>query len=64
MLADNKQIDKGTTMRYKNRSAALEQPAMKSLGGGPQLVCGRPALALNSALVPQTLSCLVCVEDS
>ena len=33
-------------------------------GGGLQLVCGRPILALSSALVPQTLSCLVCVEDS
>ena len=33
-------------------------------GGGLQLVCGRPTLALCSALVPQTLSCLVCVEDS
>ena len=33
-------------------------------GGGLQLVCGRPTLALSSALVPQTLSCLVCVEDS
>ena len=29
-----------------------------------QLVCGRPTLAHSSALVPQTLSCLVCVEDS
>ena len=28
-------------------------------GGGLQLVCGRPTLALSSALVPQTLSCLV-----
>ena len=38
-------------------------------GGGSgeeklQLVCGRPTLALGSALVPQTLSCSVCVEDS
>ena len=35
-------------------------------GGGLQLVlvCGRPTLALSSALVSQTLSCLVCVEDS
>ena len=31
---------------------------------GLQLVCGRPTLALSSALVPQTLSCLFCVEDS
>ena len=33
-------------------------------GGGLQLVCGRPTLALSSALVPKTLSCSVCVEDS
>ena len=33
-------------------------------GGWLQLVCGRPTLALSSALVPQTLGCLVCVEDS
>ena len=32
--------------------------------GGLQLVCGQPTLALSSALVPQTLSCSVCVEDS
>ena len=31
---------------------------------GLQLVCGRSTLALSSALIPQTLSCLVCVEDS
>ena len=31
---------------------------MKLLGGGVQLVCGRPTLALSPALVPQTLSCL------
>ena len=61
--------DKRTTMKNQNRSAALGRPAMKLLGGGGgggglQLVCGRPTLALSSALVPQTLSCLVCVEDS
>ena len=36
-------------------------------GGGAgelQLVCGRPTLALSSALILQTLSCSVCVEDS
>ena len=34
-------------------------------GGGLQLACGRPtlALALSSALVPRTLSCFVCVGD-
>ena len=30
---------------------------------GLQLVCGRPALALSSALVPQTLSSSVCLAD-
>ena len=52
----------------KNNRAALGRRAMKLLGGGGggglQLVCGRPTLALSSALVPQTLNCLVCVEDS
>ena len=33
-------------------------------GVGLQLVCGRPTLALSSDLVPQTLICSVCVEDS
>ena len=45
------------------RAAALGRPAIK-ITGGLQLVFGRPTLALSSALVPQTLSCLVCVEDS
>ena len=66
MLTYHKQIDKRITIKNQNRSAALGRPAMKLLGeggGGLQLVCGRPTLALNSALVPQTLSCLVCVED-
>ena len=59
--------DKRKTMKKQNRSAALGRPAMKLLGGGGgglQLVCGRPTLALSSALVPQTLNCLVCMEDS
>ena len=38
--------------------------ASNGITGGLQLVCGRPTLALSSALVPQALSCLVCVEDS
>ena len=54
--------------KNQNRRAALGRPAMKLLGGGGggglQLVCSRPALALSSALVAQTLSCLVCMEDS
>ena len=63
MLADNKQIDVRANMRNQNRSAALGRPAIK-ITGGLQLVCGRPTLALSSALVPQTLTCLVCMEDS
>ena len=49
--------------KNQNRRAALGRPAIK-ITGGLQLVCGRPTLALSSALVPQTFSCLVCVEDS
>ena len=65
MLADHKQIDKKITMKNQNRSASLGRPAMKSPAGrGVQLVCGRPALALSSVLVPQTPSCLVCMENS
>ena len=48
--------------KNQNRRAALGRPAIK-ITGGLQLVFGRPTLALSSALVPQTLSCLVCVED-
>ena len=51
--------------KNQSRRAALGRPAIKITGGGGlQLVFGRPTLALSSALVPQTLSCLVCVEDS
>ena len=52
--------------KNQNSRASLERPAMKLLQGrGPlQLICGRPTLALSSALVPQTLSCLVCIENS
>ena len=49
--------------KNQNRRAALGRPAIK-ITGGLQLVCGRPTLTLSSALVPQTLSCLDCVEDS
>ena len=60
-------INNGTShlksLKSQNRRAAPGRPAIKLLGG-LQLVCGRPTLALRSALVPQTLSCSVCVEDS
>ena len=49
--------------KNQNRNAALGRPAIKLLGG-LQPVCGRPTLALSSALAPQTLSRSVCVEDS
>ena len=51
--------------KNQNRRAALGRPAIK-ITGRLRLVCGRPTLALSSALVHQTLSCLVCLclEDS
>ena len=45
--------------KNQNRIAAFGRPAIKITGGGGgglQLVCGRPTLALSSALVPQTLN--------
>ena len=48
--------------KNQNRRAALGRPAIK-LTVGLQLNCGRPTLALSSALVPQILSCLVCVAQ-
>ena len=66
-----RQVD---TVDAKTKKSNLEETKQKCRlgtasneitgGGGLQLVCGRPTLALSSALVPQTLSCLVCVEDS
>ena len=44
--------------KNQSRRAALGRPAIK-ITWGLQLVFGRPTLALSSALVPQTLSCLV-----
>ena len=38
--------------KNQNRRAALGRPAIK-ITGGLELVCGRPTLALSSALVPQ-----------
>ena len=67
MLADHKQIDKRTTTK-KQKKCRLWTASSKITGpgggGGLQLVCGRPTLALSSALVPQKLSRLVCVVDS
>ena len=46
--------------KNQNRRAALWRPAIKLRvgGGGLQVLCGRPTLALSSTLVPQTLSCV------
>ena len=44
--------EKNATKRRQSRSAALGRPAMKLLGGGGgglQLVCGRPTLALSKS---------------
>ena len=68
-----RQVDTTTIKRArKTKKSNLEETKQKcrlgtasnEITGGLQLVCGRPTLALSSALVPQTLSCLVCVEDS
>ena len=70
ILGNHKQIDKRTTMKKQNRSAALLGTASNEItrggggGGGVHFVCDRSTLALSSVLVPQTLSRLVCVEDS
>ena len=59
---------KQQTNRQKNHEEPKKKcrlgTASNEITGGLQLVFGRPTLALSSALVPQTLSCLVCVEDS
>ena len=62
MLTDHKQIDKRITMN--NQIEVPPWDASNEITGGLQLVCGRPTLPLSSTLVPQTLSCSVCVEDS
>ena len=68
MLANHKERDTRTTMKGQNRSAALGRPAMELLGGGGGGGAGGGAStslrSANPALVPQTFSCSVCVEDS
>ena len=60
MKRARKKMKSGTTRRRQNRSAALGRPAMGSLaGGGLQIVCGRPILALSSALVHEVHECFV-----
>ena len=65
-------VDATAIKRGKMKKSDLEEKKQKcrlgtasnEITGWLQLVCGRSTLALSSALVPQTLSCLVCVEDS
>ena len=64
--------NKNNHKQRNTTSKTTNEPKQKSRLGtasnkiteGLQLVYGRPTLALSSALVPQTLSCSVCVEDS
>ena len=61
--------NKRTTKRRPKQNRRLGMASSEITGGGGwvwglQLVSGRPTLAPSSALVPQTLNCLVCVEDS
>ena len=49
--------------KQKCRLGTASNKITEGGGGGLQLVCGRPTLALSSALVSQTVV-LVCVEDS
>ena len=66
---------KATTQQQKQRNATsktIKEPKQKSrlgtasnkITGGLHLVCGRSTFALCSALVPQTISYSVYVEDS
>ena len=50
----------------KNKTKQKSRLGMASnkITGALLQACGRPTLALCSALVPQTLRCSVCVEDS
>ena len=70
MLADHKQIDKRTTMMNQNRKCRLGTANNKITGGrrggglGVSTSLRSTNLALSSAVVPQTLSCSVCMEDS
>ena len=53
----NKGIPHLKSLKNQNRRAALGRPAINYLeggGGGLELVCGRPTLALASDLVHKT----------
>ena len=62
--SNEKKIKKNKETKQKYRLGTASNKITGGRGGGLQLVCGRPTLALSSALVPRTLSCSVCVEDS
>ena len=51
------------TIKEPKQKSRLGTASNNNYWGGLQLVCGRPTFALSSALVPQTFSFLVCVED-
>ena len=67
----NKKKTKNNQEKAKQKcclaTASNEITGVGGWGGGAsniQIVCDRPTFALSSALVSQTLSCSVCVEDS
>ena len=63
MLAEHKDTQKNIFLRnqkHKRRTGTASNVITRGL----ELVCGRPTLTLSSALVPQTLSGSVCVENS
>ena len=67
--ASKQQIDKRTNHEEPKEKCRLGTASNELTGGGGgggglQLVCGRPTLALSSALVPETLSCSVGMDDS
>ena len=62
--ASRQQRNRSKNIHEEQKQKCRPETASNEITGGLQLVCGRPTLALRSAMVPQTLSCLVCVEDS
>ena len=60
----DKTIKKHLKLPKNQKQKSRLGTASNKIAGGLQLVCGRPTLALGSAMVPQTLRCSVCMEDS
>ena len=66
-IVDTTAMERAKKMKPEQlRGDKTEEPPWdgQQLNWGVQIVCGRPTLALISALVPQALSCSVCVEES